>query len=441
MLYQVLKAIMRIAVEVFFKKIQLHNLDKVPVNKPLILASNHPSAFMDAIILSVFMKQELHYLVRSDVFNNPVKRWFFNKINLAPIYRIQEGVGQLHKNEETFEKCNEILKEGKTILIFSEGVCIQEKRLRKLKKGTARIAFGAEEAAGYDMDLEVVPVGINYSAPEKFRSNLFVNFGPAFSVKEYISLYKQDKVKGVNALTQRLENELEKRLIIINDKINDELVDQLETIYLERLKTKNDVPFSKPEKFFYLNKWFAENISSAYRKVPGRVEELRKLVKNYYKVIDNNKIKDYLVKEDKDQNLSSLLMKSLMMLLLFPLHLYGFLNNYIQFKAPYLLAKRIVKNVEFFSSVNIAAGTFIFLIFYIIQTLIAYNLFEGWIAFFYFLSLPISGYVSMYYWRSYKKLRGRWNFYLMQKNTPQELIKLKRMRGEIIMLTDDVLES
>jgi glycerol-3-phosphate O-acyltransferase / dihydroxyacetone phosphate acyltransferase len=65
-----------------------------------------------------------------------------------------------------------------------------------------------------------------------------------------------------------------------------------------------------------------------------------------------------------------------MLLLIFtlPLFVLGVLINYIPFRLPFFLAKKIVKNIEFFASVNFTLGTFIFLGWYaLFSILIAIN--------------------------------------------------------------------
>ena len=47
--------------------------------------------------------------------------------------------------------------------------------LRNLKTGTARIALETEKRNEGKLGLKVVAVGLNYSQPEKFRSNILVN--------------------------------------------------------------------------------------------------------------------------------------------------------------------------------------------------------------------------------------------------------------------------
>ena len=93
---------------------------------------------------------------------------------MLPVYRISEGAENLGHNYTTFESCREIFQKKGIVLIFSEGRCINEWRLRPLKKGTARIALAAWERGD---PLEVLPLGINYSSFRKFGKNLVLNFG------------------------------------------------------------------------------------------------------------------------------------------------------------------------------------------------------------------------------------------------------------------------
>ena len=92
---------------------------------------------MDAIMVGSALPRRSWFLARSDVFR---KKWlanFLSFIGVIPIYRLLEGAENLQRNDETFDKCSKMLEQKKAIIIFSEGLCIQERRLRKLKKGTA----------------------------------------------------------------------------------------------------------------------------------------------------------------------------------------------------------------------------------------------------------------------------------------------------------------
>ncbi len=134
MVYSVVRGLLRIFLRFYFKKIYFLTSHYVPQSGPTILACNHPNAFMDAMISTSFLKRKVHFLVRSDVFTSRFKIWLLGLLNLAPVYRIQEGHENLRKNEDTFKRCYKILENGGMILVFSEGTCRQEKRIRPLRK-------------------------------------------------------------------------------------------------------------------------------------------------------------------------------------------------------------------------------------------------------------------------------------------------------------------
>ena len=102
----------------------------------------------------------------------------------------------MHKNLEAFTAIYDVLKKNGNFIMFSEGVCIQEKRLHKLRKGTARLAFGAEEK--YGLDVHIVPVGINYTYPAQFRKEVMINFHDAFSIKEFTETLQSSSGKSTS---------------------------------------------------------------------------------------------------------------------------------------------------------------------------------------------------------------------------------------------------
>ena len=53
---------------------------------------------------------------------------------MLPVYRPSEGVENLSENYKTFDTCIELFKRGEIVLIFSEGLCVNEWHLRPLKK-------------------------------------------------------------------------------------------------------------------------------------------------------------------------------------------------------------------------------------------------------------------------------------------------------------------
>ena len=143
----------------------------------MLLACNHPNSFFDALILGSFFKQPVHFLARGDAFKNPLARKILSALNAIPIYRLKEGKEYLALNDNTFDRCLKILQSGGIVLIFSEGLCLNQWDLRPLKKGTARIAITAWKHPSIKDIFSVLPVSLNYSSFTRFSKTVIINFG------------------------------------------------------------------------------------------------------------------------------------------------------------------------------------------------------------------------------------------------------------------------
>ena len=65
---------------------------------PLLIASNHPSSFLDAIIMAILFKSPIYSLARGDAFNGKIITKILASFNMLPVYRVSEGVENLENN-------------------------------------------------------------------------------------------------------------------------------------------------------------------------------------------------------------------------------------------------------------------------------------------------------------------------------------------------------
>lgn len=171
---------------------------------PLLIACNHPNSFLDAVLLATYFDRPVYSLARGDAFKNKHIARLLQALRILPVYRVSEGVENLSSNYETFNACKKILRKGGIILIFSEGLCINEWHLRPLKKGTARLAFSAWDD---DIPLRILPAGINYSSFRRFGKNVFINFG-SFIQSHELPLSANDGTR-YQSFNKRLQQEME----------------------------------------------------------------------------------------------------------------------------------------------------------------------------------------------------------------------------------------
>jgi 1-acyl-sn-glycerol-3-phosphate acyltransferase len=202
--YKLLLFPARIFIHFYCRSIFINKKKYLDKSGPLLIASNHPNSFLDAIILATLFKKPIYSLARGDAFAGKLISKILLSLNMLPVYRISEGAENLENNYSTFDACLQIFKTNGIVLIFSEGRCINEWHLRPLKKGTARLAFAAWQQ---DIPLQVLPLGINYSGFIKFGKRLALNFGTTISRQEMNNSFFSGK--AINEFNEKLKKQLQ----------------------------------------------------------------------------------------------------------------------------------------------------------------------------------------------------------------------------------------
>lgn len=204
LLYRFLKIYVRLAIRLFCHSIAIDKRALLQSRGPLLIASNHPNSFLDAIIFDILFDIPITSLARGDAFKN--KRIFrvLRSLKMLPVYRIREGAENLNTNYDTFNSCIVLFRQNEGVLIFSEGLCVNEWHLRPLKKGTARLAFQAWDA---EVPLKVLPAGINYSSFRKYGKRVIIHFGDFIEAENFegVSTDGEKNVLFNKILTERLQ--------------------------------------------------------------------------------------------------------------------------------------------------------------------------------------------------------------------------------------------
>ena len=142
------------------------------------------------------------------------------KLKLASPMKKQTGVDALVRgtkfkaapridNHKLFDKVFDALKEGTCIGIAPEGGSHDRPELMEFKPGVGIMALGAV-AKNPDIQVTIVPCGLNYFHPHKFRSRAVVEYGtPIVITKERAKEYKEDARKAVNKLMAEITNAMD----------------------------------------------------------------------------------------------------------------------------------------------------------------------------------------------------------------------------------------
>src|SRR5213593_1537350 len=198
--------VLRLALRIYFRRIEVAGLEHIPRDTPIIFVLNHPNALIDPTFLLCLAPRRVSFLAKAPLFQVPIIGAIARAFEAIPVHRRQDTGADLQKNAETFEAARAVLVRGGTIAVFPEGASHSDPKLRPLKTGTARIALGAAAALPPNLILQIVPVGLYYRAKQTFRSVALLHFGTPFSV-EHITLAPgaEPPAEPVRALTARLE--------------------------------------------------------------------------------------------------------------------------------------------------------------------------------------------------------------------------------------------
>jgi 1-acyl-sn-glycerol-3-phosphate acyltransferase len=233
MVYQIIRWWATIFLRLYFRKTIVYGVEHIPRKGPLIVASNHPSAFLEASILGTVLGRPLHYLVRGDMFH-PKFAWLFDWTNQIPIYRQKDGISNLRKNASSFELTYRKLADGEAVLIFPEAKTTLEKRMRPIQRGTAHLAFGTLPFIKKGEELPILPVGVNYTEPRLPGTDVVVRFGSPFMTQQAT----RDDREAIDSFTQTLSDAMSPLIVQIPEEGLERYYDVLASVYFRFLCCK-----------------------------------------------------------------------------------------------------------------------------------------------------------------------------------------------------------
>ena len=400
MLYRTLQFLMRQSLKIFYEAIFVEGKEYIQSDVPLLIASTHPNSFLDAIILGTIIDRPIFFLARSDVFQSKWADYILRKMNLIPIYRLQEGHNNLNKNNETFHACFEILEQKGAVLIFAEGISLIDKKVRPPKKGLARIGFGAEDRNDFKLGTQVVPIGINYEAAAEFRNRILVKVEPAIHLAQYKNDYKTNSNAGYQKLNQSIFKDLKNASIITeHEYIYDFLANQIsnQTYTFDQLKKLNNQ---------------IENLGSTNPVLLKELEENIQLIQDYEKRY-NFKTAQASIKENQ-------LLKKLV--LIFPA-IIGFILNIVPLFIAQKVSDKKVKLIEFYASVRLVLSSILWLLWALFIFLIVLSCNGIWYGFFMIFIMIISGKTYLWFSKALRISKSQRNYKLLQKSTKYEEYK------------------
>ncbi|MFN2314262.1 MAG: 1-acyl-sn-glycerol-3-phosphate acyltransferase, partial [Bacteroidales bacterium] len=358
---------------------------------------NHQNALMDALAVIGTLDRQLIFLARADIFKNKFVARILYTFKMLPVYRIRDGFENLKQNDDTFRDTLRVMEHRNGMVILPEGNHSPYRKLRQLKKGICRIAFQTAEAKGFTNEINIVPVGLEYSHYWRFRQVLTVVYGHPIKVSEYYARYQENPNRAIGELRDRLSADMKKVMVHIEEEQDYEAINELRNIINE--KYSDSIRYPK----LFRDKRLVSKMNELHASDPESYAEI---------CSDSLTIRDLASKlqltyrhlRKKKHPIGWLLLSSLFLLLTLPVFILGAILNIFTFQVSYLRSIKS-KDPAFISTARYGfflGLSFIFGPLYLALALIFIK--PWWIAIFVFLMIPVAGIIA-------------WNWLLLLRRT------------------------
>jgi 1-acyl-sn-glycerol-3-phosphate acyltransferase len=419
--------------DVYFKEFTVTGRENIPPpGTPCFIIANHQNSALDALIIVGMFKdfRQPVFLARGDIFNKDTVAKILRFWRVMPTYRLRDSGGKsdLMKNLETFQIASNILKNGGMVGMFPEAMHQQGRFLGTFKKGVPRICFGAEEAADFQLHLQILPVNIHYSNILRFREKVLAEIGEPFTFGEFLEAYKNNPNDAYLQFNEKARAIFQKMVLDMNDLEHYEEYNQLRDM-VRTYRMKNNYKNYNYFDEFKEEKKVVDEIDHLKEKTPEKFDTLMTDTKRYSELLKKLNFRNWLI--NKKFTGFGLAVKTLLMTLLFPFFLFGYLNSIIPCKLATFLTKKI-KDKVFTGSIQFVLGFLLFPIWYLIillaASLIGHSFVIG-------LSYTVLAFLSLFVYYRYKvsalKLRHSWRYFLKRKT--EEVLELEDMKGKIMV--------
>jgi glycerol-3-phosphate O-acyltransferase / dihydroxyacetone phosphate acyltransferase len=225
-----MRALARALVRLFYHRVEVVGMERVPRSGPLVIVANHRNALVDPLLLFATLPRTLQPVAKAPLFHHPLLAPFLRLAGALPVHRRQDAGSDPARNAAMFRAVAAALRKGGAILIFPEGVSQPEPVLMPLRTGVARIVLGMEGDPGTP-GATLLPVGLTYHEPGTFRSGwALVLVGAPVPIDDCRELAGREPERAVRDLTARIAEALRALIVEGEDRETLRLVEGLEAI-------------------------------------------------------------------------------------------------------------------------------------------------------------------------------------------------------------------
>ncbi len=280
--YALVRALSRLLVGLFYRRVDAVGLERIPTCGPLIVAPNHHNALVDGLLLLAKAPRPLMPVAKAPLFHHPLIGPFLRLLGAVPVHRRQEAGDDPARNLAMFSAVTEALRGGGAILIFPEGVSQPEPTLMPVRTGAARMLLAARAQGAEPVTL--LPVGLLFHEPGTFRTGwALVVVGEPVPSEDCVTAAAAEPQEAARRLTERLADALRRLIVEVEDRHTLRLVEHAEAVWREERPESAHDPAARAE--------WRQRAARAYRylltREPERMATLRRRLERYVKDLES----------------------------------------------------------------------------------------------------------------------------------------------------------
>ena len=438
---RIIVAILRFAMRVYFRRVEVVGIEHVPRKSPVIFVLNHPNALVDPAFLLSLAPRRVSFLAKAPLFRMPVLGYFVRAMDSLPVYRHQDEGEDVSKNREMFVAARKLLARGGTIGICPEGVSHDEPRLRPIKTGAARIALAAV-STGEVADLKIVPAGLYYTSKTKFRSAVLLYFGKPLEVAPVeLEADGNPPRLAVRELSNRIEGALREVMLDAEHEEALQTITRAERIFSAEAEEEGSESLADE---LQLQQRFVKAYQVLRERAPERLRKLEVRMSRFEEELTQAGVDpdDLSPPTSTLDVFTHLITRVLLFLLLIVPAALGALVHYPAYRLGGYLATRFSKTEDdVISTVKIMSAMLLFPLTWLLAAAAGYQL-EGWtVALVAVVLIPLAGYVAIRFFEGFDKFMGGLRalaFFLVRRRFFVRLLaERKAIRSEILALGEE----